>query len=174
LPLSNEPIISVSGLRGIVGETLTPDVAWRFAAAFAEVLPPGQVVVTRDGRASGRELAGAVAAGLMHDGKHSVLDAGVAICWKADTGEEQWKERLGGTFSASLVLVGDKIFGTDESGRTCIWKAYPNQFELIAENRLGSEAFATPAICGGRLYLRHAEQLDGQRQEFLYCVGERR
>lgn len=104
---------------------------------------------------------------------YAVLDAGVAICWKADTGEEQWKERLGGTFSASLVLVGDKIFGTDESGRTCIWKADPNQFELIAENRLGSEAFATPAICGGRLYLRHAEQVDGQRQEFLYCVGER-
>jgi outer membrane protein assembly factor BamB len=102
---------------------------------------------------------------------YAVLDAGVAICWKADTGEEQWKERLGGTFTASLVLLGDKLFGTDESGRTCVWKADPQKFELLAENRLGSETFATPTICGGRVYLRHEAQVDGQRQEFLYCIG---
>ncbi len=36
-----EPIISVSGLRGIVGESLTPEVAIRYAAAFAAELAPG-------------------------------------------------------------------------------------------------------------------------------------
>ena len=35
-----------------------------------------------------------------------VLDAGVAVCWKSDTGEQQWKKRLGGEFSASPVLGG--------------------------------------------------------------------
>ncbi len=48
-----EPIISVSGLRGIVGESLTPDVAVRYAAAFAATLPPGPIVLTYDGRESG-------------------------------------------------------------------------------------------------------------------------
>ena len=39
----SELIISVSGLRGIVGETLTPDVACRFVAAFAAQIPEGPV-----------------------------------------------------------------------------------------------------------------------------------
>ena len=46
----SEPIISVSGLRGIVGESLTPLVAARYVAAFASTLGPGPVVVSRDGR----------------------------------------------------------------------------------------------------------------------------
>ena len=33
--IMTEPIISVSGMRGIVGETLTPEVAIRYVAAFA-------------------------------------------------------------------------------------------------------------------------------------------
>src|SRR5258706_9880078 len=39
--VANELIISVSGLRGVVGDTLTPDVAFRYAAAFAATLPVG-------------------------------------------------------------------------------------------------------------------------------------
>lgn len=52
----SEPIISVSGLRGIVGESLTPLVAARYVAAFAGTLPPGPLVVSRDGRTSGPVL----------------------------------------------------------------------------------------------------------------------
>ena len=48
-----EPIISVSGLRGIVGESLTPEIAMRYASAFAATLPPGPIVLTYDGRESG-------------------------------------------------------------------------------------------------------------------------
>lgn len=103
---------------------------------------------------------------------YAVLDAGVAVCWKADTGAEQWKERIGGTFSASVVLQGDKLFATDESGRTVIWKASPEKFEQLGENRLGTEAFATPTICGSRIYARVADQVDGKRQEWLYCLGK--
>ena len=52
-----EPIISVSGLRGIVGESLTPDVAANYTAAFAAVTEAGPIVVTRDGRATGADFA---------------------------------------------------------------------------------------------------------------------
>ena len=52
-----EPIISVSGLRGIVGDSLTPLVAARYVAAFAGAIKPGPVIVSRDGRASGPMLA---------------------------------------------------------------------------------------------------------------------
>jgi phosphomannomutase len=72
-----EPIISVSGLRGIVGSSLTPEVALRFTAAFTESLPAGPVVLTRDGRTSGSMLADAVRAALLASGR-TCLDAGVA------------------------------------------------------------------------------------------------
>ncbi len=73
----NEPIISVSGLRGIVGDSLTPEVATRYVAAFAESLPDGPVVMTRDGRHTGPMVAAAVQSALMAAGR-TCLDAGVA------------------------------------------------------------------------------------------------
>lgn len=109
---------------------------------------------------------------LMKDGYlYAMLDAGVATCWKSDSGEEVWKERVGGTFSASPVLVGNLIFATDESGRTITYKASPEGFSQVAENQLGEEVFATPAICGSRIYMRAASTTDGKRQETLYCIG---
>lgn len=110
---------------------------------------------------------------LIRDGYlYSVLDAGVAICWKADTGKEIWKGRLGGTFSASPVLVSEHIFATNEAGRTYIFKATPEGFESIAENQLGEDVFATPTICGDRIYMRVAHLVDGVRREMLYCLGK--
>lgn len=103
---------------------------------------------------------------------YAVLDAGVATCWNAATGAEQWKERIGGTFSSSLVLVGDKVYATDESGLTHVFKANSKGFEQLAQNQLGDECFATPAFCGGRIYARVARTTAGVRQEYLYCIGK--
>jgi phosphomannomutase len=72
-----EPIISVSGLRGIVGQTLTPEVAVRYVAAFAAAAPPGDILVGRDSRPSGKMLSLAVQAGLHALGR-STIDAGIA------------------------------------------------------------------------------------------------
>ncbi len=76
--MTNEPIITASGLRGIVGDSLTPDVAWRYAAAFAGILPDGPVLITRDGRANGRQFVEPIAAGLIHAGPRTVLDGQIA------------------------------------------------------------------------------------------------
>jgi phosphomannomutase len=76
--MANELIISVSGLRGVVGDTLTPAIAYRYARAFSATLPDGPIVVTRDGRANGVQLVGHVAAGLSQGGERHVLDGGVA------------------------------------------------------------------------------------------------
>jgi len=73
----SELIISVSGLRGIVGETLTPDVAVRYTGAFAGTLPEGPVVVTRDGRSTGQMLAHCLFGCLCAAGR-DVIDAGIA------------------------------------------------------------------------------------------------
>ncbi len=74
----SEPlIVSVSGLRGVVGAALTADVAVRYTAAFAATLPPGPVVIGRDGRTSGPALAAAIAAHLVASGR-DVIDCGPA------------------------------------------------------------------------------------------------
>ena len=70
-------MISVAGVRGIVGESLTPPVVARFTAAFASVLPDGPVVVGRDARRSGPMVYRAVAAGLTGSGR-DVVDLGLA------------------------------------------------------------------------------------------------
>lgn len=111
---------------------------------------------------------------LVRDGYlYAVADAGVAYCYKSDTGEEVWSARLGGTFSSSPILVGDVIYATNEAGKTYLFKADPGGYELIAENELDGEVFATPAICGGKIYLRIAEQVSGKRQEMIVCLGKR-
>jgi outer membrane protein assembly factor BamB len=110
---------------------------------------------------------------LVRDGHlFAVLDDGFAACWRCDTGAERWREKLGGTFSASPVLAGDRVYATNEAGKTFVFKADPNQFEPLAESKLGDEVLATPAICDGRVYMRVAVKAGGKRDEFLYCLGE--
>jgi phosphomannomutase len=75
--MASEPIISVSGLRGVVGESLTPEVAIRYVTAFAASAPPGTLVVTRDGRPSGEMLADAIHAALCGVGR-GTIDADIA------------------------------------------------------------------------------------------------
>jgi phosphomannomutase len=74
-------MVSVSGVRGRVGEALTPEVVARFAAAFGcwvtRDAPGRPVVLGRDSRTSGPMFARAAAAGLMSVGA-DVVDIGVA------------------------------------------------------------------------------------------------
>ena len=71
-----EPIISVSGLRGIVGETLTAEVAVRYTTAFAAIAPPGDIFIGRDSRPSGEMLSQAIQAGLQAVGRNTI-DGGI-------------------------------------------------------------------------------------------------
>ena len=73
----NHLIISISGLRGIVGQGLDPLTAIRYAAAFVEGLPPGPVVVTRDSRKTGAMLADAIRSAICGLGR-VVLDGQIA------------------------------------------------------------------------------------------------
>src|SRR6266852_608017 len=61
-------IVSVSGIRGIVGESLTAEAALAFASALGTHLKGGRVVLGRDGRPSGSLLRHAVLAGLLEAG----------------------------------------------------------------------------------------------------------
>lgn len=101
----------------------------------------------------------------------ATMDAGLAVCWDSATGEEKWRERLGGNFFASPVMLGNRIYATNVRGKTFVFKATPDEFKILAENQLGFESYASPVICGNRIYLRVAQRNGGKRQEYLYCIG---
>jgi phosphomannomutase len=61
-------MISVSGIRGIVGDGLTPELLVRYAAAAGTFYGPGKVMVGRDSRVTGEMVRGAVFSALMSVG----------------------------------------------------------------------------------------------------------
>src|SRR5438105_4203288 len=65
---ASDLIVSVSGIRGIVGAGLTPEAATAFAAALGTSTNGGEIIVSRDGRPSGAMLGHAVIAGLLSAG----------------------------------------------------------------------------------------------------------
>ncbi len=135
-----EPIISVSGLRGIVGKSLTPDVAMRFVAAFAAGLPEGPVVVSHDGRTTGPMLANAVRSVLCAVGRH-VFDAGIQATPTVGVLVRMEKAVGGVQISASHnppEYNGLKLFGSD--GRVIPAAAGE---EVIEHYRHGDAAWAT-------------------------------
>jgi phosphomannomutase len=69
--------ISISGVRGIVGETLTPQLIAAFAGAFGTYVGRGPILVGRDTRTSGEMFRNAVFAGLLSAGCEPV---DLAVC----------------------------------------------------------------------------------------------
>ncbi len=67
---------SVSGIRGIVGESLTPELICKVGAAFARFVKGGTVVLGRDSRASGRSIAENLRSVLVLSGC-TVVDIGI-------------------------------------------------------------------------------------------------
>ncbi|MGB9894201.1 MAG: phosphoglucosamine mutase, partial [Candidatus Saccharicenans sp.] len=68
--------LNISGVRGIVGQTLTPELVINFASAFGTKLSAGPVLVGRDSRKSGPMIQEAVMAALLSTG-HEVINLGL-------------------------------------------------------------------------------------------------
>src|SRR5687767_5604903 len=68
--------ISISGVRGVVGESLTPSLLTRFAQAFGTYVGTATIVIGRDPRTSGEMVKQAVIAGLLSSGCR-VIDIGM-------------------------------------------------------------------------------------------------
>jgi phosphomannomutase len=68
--------ISISGVRGVIGDSLTPALLTRFAQAFGTYVGSGTIVIGRDPRTSGEMVKQAVIAGLLSSGCR-VIDIGM-------------------------------------------------------------------------------------------------
>jgi len=143
----SEPIISVSGLRGVVGESLTPEVAIRYACAFAGGLGEGPIVVTRDGRTTGRMLANAVLSGLCAIGR-KVIDADIAATPTTGVLVRQHGAAGGIQISAShnpAPYNGLKLFSKDgriltaAAGETVTQRYRAGQIAWVSHDQIGEQ-----------------------------------
>lgn len=143
-----EPIITVSGLRGVVGETLTPEVAIRYAAALAAIAPPGSILVGRDSRPSGQMLSLAIQAGLQALGR-TTIDAGITATPTVGVLLRQYKAAGGIQITAShnpSPYNGLKLFSAE--GR--VIPAVPGR-EVLERYRAGANDWQPHDRLGGDL-----------------------
>ena len=89
-------------------------------------------------------------------------DKGILSCMNTKTGEVHYQKRLDCAFSGSPIRVGDKLFCVDEEGIVHVIAA-SKEFKILAKNPLGEASRSTPAVSGGRMFIRTYSQ--------LICVG---
>jgi len=172
-PRTGEELWSV---KGTAQSTVSTVVTYRDLVIASGGYPDSETIALRaDGSVAWRNKEKTYVPSMIvvSDHLYFVQDDGIARCWDAATGKERWKHRIGGKYRASPVFSGGNLFVTDMAGKTVVFKADPRRFELVAENQLGTEGFASPAVSDGRLYLRVADGHGPDRQEALYCIGER-
>lgn len=93
----------------------------------------------------------------------SIDDGGIAACLEASTGQELWRERIGGNYSASPLFAEGRIYFFSEEGKTTVVAA-ERAFKKLAENQLEDGFMASPAVSGKALFLR--------TRRHLYRIGE--
>ncbi len=91
-----------------------------------------------------------------------VTETGVAKCLRAETGEEIWRKRLGGRYSASPVWADGRIYFLSEKGKTTVIQA-GGEFKVLAENELNEKCGASPAVSQKHIFIRSENN--------LYCIG---
>ncbi len=89
------------------------------------------------------------------------------FCLDFKTGKEMWKERGIG----SLTYADGMFYCLEERGMMKLVKAIPEKYELVSSFQVpsgGEEMYwSHPVVCGGRLYVRHADKL------FVYDISEK-
>ncbi len=84
---------------------------------------------------------------------YMVGDVGIATAVDARNGERVWQERVGGVYTASPIAADGKIYCLSEDGETIVLAAGRTP-TVLARNRLKARQLASPAISGGRLFIR--------------------
>jgi outer membrane protein assembly factor BamB len=90
---------------------------------------------------------------LVGDELYFINDKGIGMCLDARTGEEYWKERIEGNYSASPLFANGRIYFLSQEGKTVVIEA-DKQYKRLSENSLDSGFMASPAVAENALFLR--------------------
>ncbi|MFY9618816.1 MAG: PQQ-binding-like beta-propeller repeat protein [Pyrinomonadaceae bacterium] len=95
---------------------------------------------------------------VLHQGHVYGLDEGILSCVDVNTGERKWK---GGRYGyGQLLLAGGNLIVITDTGELVLVKAAPDQFsELARFQAIEGKTWNYPAIAGGRLLVRNANQM---------------
>ena len=150
-------------MRGIVGETFTPEVAVGFSQAFGTYLDGGRILVCRDTRPSGPMVRAAVIAGLLAAGCE-VIDLGVsptpslqlAVTWlKADGGIAITAGHNPSQWNALKFVRGDGLYLNSVQAEELLDIFHQGEFAKAGWDRI------QPAIQYQDPIEHHIEQLKG-------------
>jgi outer membrane protein assembly factor BamB len=94
---------------------------------------------------------------------YMVHERGELTCLNAKNGSVVWKEKLKDQFNASVLYASGNIYLFSLKGKTYVIKPGIT-FQLVAENQLGGQLKATPAIVRDNIILR--------TDKFLYRIGK--
>jgi hypothetical protein len=143
-------------------------------AAWAEVVAPSSLVAVKLDRAPAggitpRELwryeksfVAVVPSPLALDGLiYTIKNGGILTTLDLETGAVVKMGRVGNapaSYSASPVATGGRIYLASEDGVVFVLRA-GKDWEVMAGNDLGEPIYATPALSGGRIFVRGAKSL---------------
>jgi phosphomannomutase len=105
-------MVSISGIRGVVGDTLTPETIVKYASAYAEFCNRGHIIVGRDGRVTGKNVLDMVTSTLRQMGCN-VTDLGICPTPTVALAVEKLKAAGGISITAShnpMMWNGLKFF----------------------------------------------------------------
>ena len=94
---------------------------------------------------------------------YMVGDVGVLTVVDAATGARVFQERIGGVYSASPIAADGKIYLVSEDGETIVVAAGRTP-KILSRNKLDARQLASPAVAGGRLFIR--------TDDALYAIGK--
>ncbi len=138
-------MVSVSGIRGIIGEGLTPLEVVKYTQAFGTYLGSGKVVVGRDSRVTGEMVKSAVFSGLMAVGC-DVIDIGICPTPTVQMTVEKLRARGGVAVTAShnpiewnaLKLIDSSgLFLDEDQGKKVIEYAEKENFHYVIWEKIG-------------------------------------
>jgi outer membrane protein assembly factor BamB len=94
-----------------------------------------------------------------HDGLlFYVTEQGIATCIDAKSGERVWQDRVGGVYSASPIAADGKLYLFGENGEAIVLKP-GRKPQVLARNKLDGRIIGSPAVSGGRIFVRTDRQL---------------
>ena len=82
-----------------------------------------------------------------------VNDTGITSCVDPKSGEIVWRGRIDGTYSASPIAAGNRVYAFNEDGKTTVFEA-GREFKVLGESFLEEGFMASPAIDGNAFILR--------------------
>lgn len=138
-------MVSVSGIRGIIGDGLTPLEVVKYTQAFGTYLGSGKVVVGRDSRVTGEMVKSAVISGLLAVGC-DVIDIGVCPTPTVQMAVEKLEARGGIAVTAShnpiewnaLKLIDSSgLFLDEKQGKKVIEYAEKGTFNYVIWENIG-------------------------------------